>query len=47
MTFVYVLILMIVSWVCDLIELLALQSKFEEDKKRIQQIRAARKFKPY
>lgn len=28
-------------------ELLALQSKFEEDKKRIQQIRAARKFKPY
>ncbi|KAG2307490.1 hypothetical protein Bca4012_083491 [Brassica carinata] len=28
-------------------ELLALQTKFEEDKKRIQQIRAARKFKPY
>ncbi|KAL1223045.1 Large ribosomal subunit protein eL19y [Cardamine amara subsp. amara] len=28
-------------------ELLALQSKFEQDKKRIQQLRAARKFKPY
>uniref|UniRef100_A0A0D3CSY0 Ribosomal RNA-processing protein 7 C-terminal domain-containing protein n=2 Tax=Brassica oleracea var. oleracea TaxID=109376 RepID=A0A0D3CSY0_BRAOL len=28
-------------------ELLALQSKFEEDKKRIQQLGAARKFKPY
>ncbi|KAL1194326.1 hypothetical protein V5N11_003922 [Cardamine amara subsp. amara] len=28
-------------------ELLALQSKFEQDKKRIQQLRAARKFKPH
>ncbi|XP_010528450.1 PREDICTED: calponin homology domain-containing protein DDB_G0272472 [Tarenaya hassleriana] len=28
-------------------ELMALQSKFEQDKKRIQQLRAARKFKPY
>lgn len=28
-------------------ELLALQSKFEEDKKRIQQLRAARRFKPF
>ncbi|XP_050228124.1 uncharacterized protein LOC126677506 isoform X2 [Mercurialis annua] len=28
-------------------EILALQSKFEQDKKRIQQLRAARKFKPY
>ncbi|KNA11211.1 hypothetical protein SOVF_137280 isoform A [Spinacia oleracea] len=28
-------------------EVMKLQSKFEEDKKRIQQIRAARKFKPY
>ncbi|KFK33235.1 hypothetical protein AALP_AA6G347900 [Arabis alpina] len=28
-------------------EILSLQSKFEQDKKRIQQIRAARKFKPY
>ncbi|KAG2251734.1 hypothetical protein Bca52824_081870 [Brassica carinata] len=28
-------------------ELLALQSKFEDDKKRIQQLRAAPKFKPY
>ncbi|CAO2824653.1 unnamed protein product [Amaranthus hypochondriacus] len=28
-------------------ELMKLQNKFEEDKKRIQQIRAARKFKPY
>ncbi|ESQ47163.1 hypothetical protein EUTSA_v10028147mg, partial [Eutrema salsugineum] len=28
-------------------ELLELQSKFEQDKKRIQQLRAARKFKPY
>ncbi|XP_050382832.1 uncharacterized protein LOC126799637 [Argentina anserina] len=28
-------------------EIMMLQSKFEQDKKRIQQIRAARKFKPY
>ncbi|KAE8681278.1 hypothetical protein F3Y22_tig00111332pilonHSYRG00091 [Hibiscus syriacus] len=28
-------------------ELLTLQSKFEQDKKRIQQMRAARKFRPY
>ncbi|CAN8232998.1 unnamed protein product [Cochlearia groenlandica] len=28
-------------------ELMELQSKFEQDKKRIQQLRAARKFKPY
>ncbi|GLT66695.1 hypothetical protein SLA2020_390480 [Shorea laevis] len=28
-------------------ELLMLQSKFEQDRKRIQQLRAARKFKPY
>ncbi|XP_075652236.1 uncharacterized protein LOC142622606 isoform X1 [Castanea sativa] len=28
-------------------EILTLQSKFEEDKKRIQQLRAARKFRPY
>ncbi|GLT58625.1 hypothetical protein SLA2020_315010 [Shorea laevis] len=28
-------------------ELLVLQSKFEQDRKRIQQLRAARKFKPY
>lgn len=28
-------------------EVMKLQSKFEEDKKRIQQLRAARKFKPY
>ncbi|XP_021731747.1 ribosomal RNA-processing protein 7 homolog A-like [Chenopodium quinoa] len=28
-------------------DIMKLQSKFEEDKKRIQQIRAARKFKPY
>ncbi|XP_022155178.1 uncharacterized protein LOC111022313 [Momordica charantia] len=28
-------------------EVLMLQSKFEEDKKRIQQLRAARKFRPY
>ncbi|KAK9683277.1 hypothetical protein RND81_10G128500 [Saponaria officinalis] len=28
-------------------EIMKLQSKFEEDKKRIQQLRAARKFKPY
>ncbi|KAG7611150.1 Ribosomal RNA-processing protein 7 C-terminal domain [Arabidopsis suecica] len=28
-------------------ELLVLQSKFEEDKKRIQQLRAARRFKPF
>ncbi|XP_057549063.1 uncharacterized protein LOC130827377 [Amaranthus tricolor] len=28
-------------------ELMKLQNKFEEDKKRIQQLRAARKFKPY
>ncbi|PSS30553.1 Ribosomal RNA-processing protein 7 A like [Actinidia chinensis var. chinensis] len=28
-------------------EIMALQSKFERDKKRIQQLRAARKFKPY
>ncbi|CAI0453261.1 unnamed protein product [Linum tenue] len=28
-------------------EILQLQSKFEEDKKRIQQLRAARKFRPY
>ncbi|GFZ18986.1 hypothetical protein Acr_27g0007250 [Actinidia rufa] len=28
-------------------EIMALQSKFEQDKKRIQQLRAARKFKPY
>ncbi|CAN1164759.1 Ribosomal RNA-processing protein 7 homolog A [Linum perenne] len=28
-------------------EILALQSKFEQDKKRIQQMRAARKFRPY
>ena len=30
-----------------LAEILTLQSKFEEDKKRIQQLRAARKFRPY
>lgn len=28
-------------------EIMKLQSKFEEDKKRIQQLRAARKFRPY
>ncbi|XVF63366.1 hypothetical protein PTKIN_Ptkin09bG0082100 [Pterospermum kingtungense] len=28
-------------------ELMMLQSKFEQDKKRIQQLRAARKFRPY
>jgi hypothetical protein len=28
-------------------ELAMLQSKFEQDKKRIQQLRAQRKFKPY
>ncbi|OAY60366.1 ribosomal RNA-processing protein 7 homolog A isoform X2 [Manihot esculenta] len=28
-------------------EILALQSKFEQDRKRIQQLRAARKFRPY
>uniref|UniRef100_A0A6N2LY09 Ribosomal RNA-processing protein 7 C-terminal domain-containing protein n=1 Tax=Salix viminalis TaxID=40686 RepID=A0A6N2LY09_SALVM len=28
-------------------EILALRSKFEEDRKRIQQLRAARKFRPY
>ncbi|XP_020239707.1 uncharacterized protein LOC109818598 [Cajanus cajan] len=28
-------------------ELMTLQSKFEEDKKRLQQMRAARKFRPY
>ncbi|KAL5725826.1 hypothetical protein ACHQM5_008923 [Ranunculus cassubicifolius] len=28
-------------------EIMLLQSKFEEDKKRIQQLRAARKFRPY
>ncbi|MBA0602795.1 hypothetical protein Gorai_002962, partial [Gossypium raimondii] len=28
-------------------ELMILQSKFEQDKKRIQQLRAARKFRPY
>ncbi|XAR71332.1 hypothetical protein NMG60_11028539 [Bertholletia excelsa] len=28
-------------------EIMALQSKFEQDKKRIQQLRAARKFRPY
>ncbi|CAN1228229.1 Ribosomal RNA-processing protein 7 homolog A, partial [Linum grandiflorum] len=28
-------------------EIMALQSKFEQDKKRIQQMRAARKFRPY
>ncbi|CAN0911309.1 Ribosomal RNA-processing protein 7 homolog A [Linum grandiflorum] len=28
-------------------EIVALQSKFEQDKKRIQQMRAARKFRPY
>nr|AFK42456.1 unknown [Medicago truncatula] len=28
-------------------ELMELQSKFEEDKKRLQQLRAARKFRPY
>jgi hypothetical protein len=30
-----------------LAELMELQSKFEEDKKRLQQLRAARKFRPY
>ena len=28
-------------------ELMMLQSKFEHDKKRLQQLRAARKFRPY
>ncbi|AET04201.1 ribosomal RNA-processing protein [Medicago truncatula] len=28
-------------------ELMELQSKFEEDKKRLRQLRAARKFRPY
>ncbi|KAG4383892.1 hypothetical protein GLYMA_13G171200v4 [Glycine max] len=28
-------------------EIMTLQSKFEEDKKRLQQMRAARKFRPY
>ncbi|KAM1411229.1 hypothetical protein EV1_023602 [Malus domestica] len=28
-------------------EIMMLQSKFEQDKKRIQQLRAARKFRPY
>ncbi|MFQ6650269.1 hypothetical protein Gotur_022238 [Gossypium turneri] len=31
----------------SLAELMILQSKFEQDKKRIQQLRAARKFRPY
>lgn len=30
-----------------LAEIMTLQSKFEEDKKRLQQMRAARKFRPY
>ncbi|WVZ08310.1 hypothetical protein V8G54_021656 [Vigna mungo] len=29
------------------VEIMTLQSKFEEDKKRLQQMRAARKFRPY
>ena len=33
-------------WIC-FSEVMILQSKFEQDKKRIQQLRAARKFRPY
>ena len=41
-TYIYIYI-----YINFLAEILTLQSKFEEDKKRIQQLRAARKFRPY